>query len=99
MAEDFDWSLPGLNQRNFIALGNLLALRNGGQVEPAFVTCESQLQDENESSDDSDAGSIDTSRPCKISNSGHRGLKKSFWTAWQNWPPMKRAADPLLARA
>jgi hypothetical protein len=78
MAEDFDWSLPGLNQRHFIALGNLLALRNGGQVEPAFVPGKSQPQDNGESSDDSDTGSIDTSRPCKISNSGHDALKKKF---------------------
>ena len=37
MADRFDWSLPGLNKHHFIAFANLLALQNGGQVEPASL--------------------------------------------------------------
>lgn len=74
--DDFSWSLPGLNQRQFIALANLLALRSGGQVEPAFV--HDRDQDEDELNDNDDASSIDTSQPCQISNSGFNNLRTKF---------------------
>jgi hypothetical protein len=45
MAEDFIWSLRGPNKHHFTAFGNLLALRNGGQVEPASL-CEELLSKE-----------------------------------------------------
>ncbi|KAF8848410.1 hypothetical protein BDZ45DRAFT_810815 [Acephala macrosclerotiorum] len=76
MAEDFIWSLPGLNRHHFTAFGNLLALRNGGQVEPASLR--EKLLSGEQSDDDSDSGSIDTSRAQPISKSGHDALKRKF---------------------
>jgi hypothetical protein len=76
MAEHFDWSLPRLDKRHFTAFANLLALRNGGQVEPASL--HDDMLHEDESSDDGDAVSIDTSRPHRISDSGHNRLKRKF---------------------
>jgi hypothetical protein len=76
MAKSFSWSLEGLDIHQFTAFGNLLALRNGGQVEPASLGNEALLQDE--SDNDSDAESIDTSRPQQISDSGHDNLKRKF---------------------
>jgi hypothetical protein len=61
MAEDFVWSRQGLNKHRFTAFGNLLALRNGGQVEPASLR--EELLSEEQSDDDSDSGNVDTSRP------------------------------------
>ncbi|KAF2806940.1 uncharacterized protein BDZ99DRAFT_573630 [Mytilinidion resinicola] len=37
MSETFDWSFPGLDKAHFTALANLLSLRNGGQVEEAWL--------------------------------------------------------------
>lgn len=76
MSETFSWSLPGLNRRHFTAFANLLALRNGGQVEPASLRGE--LSDHENLEDASDASSIDKSRPQRISNSGYNGLKMKF---------------------
>jgi hypothetical protein len=72
MAGQFHWSFPGLDQRSFTAFANLLALRNGGQIE-ILSPCD-VIQDE----DGSDEGSVDTSRPNQISDSGHNKLKKRF---------------------
>ncbi|KAM3151938.1 hypothetical protein ABEW05_007674 [Botrytis cinerea] len=76
MAQDFNWNLQGLNKLEFTAYANLLALRNGGQVEP--ISLGTELSDENESTTDSDAISIDTSYPNQISDSGYHQLKKKF---------------------
>ncbi|KAF7943452.1 hypothetical protein EAE96_011378 [Botrytis aclada] len=76
MTQDFNWNLPGLNQREFTAYANLLALRNDGQVEP--VSLGTELSDENESTTDSDTISINTSHSNLISDSGHHQLKTKF---------------------
>ncbi|KAM0161986.1 hypothetical protein ACHAPG_002003 [Botrytis cinerea] len=76
MAQDFNWNLQGLNKLEFTAYANLLALRNGGQVEP--ISLSTELSDENESTTDSDAISIDTSYPNQISDSGYHQLKTKF---------------------
>ncbi|KAM0134264.1 hypothetical protein ACHAP3_005577 [Botrytis cinerea] len=76
MAQDFNWNLQGLNKLEFTAYANLLALRNGGQVEP--ISLGTELSDENESTTDSDAISIDTSYPNQISDSGYHQLKTKF---------------------
>lgn len=76
MAQDFNWNLPGLNRHRFTAYANLLALRNGGQVEIASLGTE--MLDKDESNDDSDAFSNDTSHPHRISDSGHHHLKSKF---------------------
>ena len=76
MAEDFVWSLQGLNEHHFTAFGNLLALRNGGQVEPASLR--EELLSVEKSDNDSDSGSDDTNRPQPISQSGHNALKREF---------------------
>ncbi|KAH8596150.1 hypothetical protein B0O99DRAFT_686195 [Bisporella sp. PMI_857] len=74
MTETFNWNLPGLDKRLFAALANLLALRNGSQIELATIP-----QDDPEGSDsddESDSGSIDTSQPQCISKSRNSRLKK-----------------------
>jgi hypothetical protein len=76
MAEDFVWSLQGLNKHHFTTFGNLLVLRDGGQVEPASLR--EELLSEELSDDESDSGSIDTNRPLPISQSGHDALKRKF---------------------
>jgi hypothetical protein len=76
MAEDFVWSLQGLNKHHFMAFGNLLALCNGGQVEPASLR--EELLSEEQPDDDSDSGSVDTNRPQPISKPGHDALKRKF---------------------
>ena len=76
MPENFSWSLSGLNKQHFTAFANLPALRNGGQVEPASLRDE--LLDQDNLDDDSDAGSLDTNRPQKISDSGYDELKRKF---------------------
>lgn len=76
MSEHFDWTFPGLNKHHFIALANLLALRNQGQVEPISLYEESQNGDD--SSYDNETSSIDTSQACQISVSGHDKLKREF---------------------
>lgn len=76
MTDKFVWSLPGLNKHQFAAFGNLLALRNGGQVEPASLL--DDVLDGNESENGSEASSVDTDCPGQISNAGHRGLMKKF---------------------
>ncbi len=76
MAEKFVWSLPGLNKHQFAAFGNLLALRNGGQVEPASVP-EDDL-DGNESESASEASSLDTRSPAQLSNAVYCRLMMKF---------------------
>jgi hypothetical protein len=76
MTESFDWNLPGLDRPLFTALANLLALRNGGQVEPASLP-DDDLEG-NDSGEESDTGSIDTSRPQRISKSRHGRVKRKF---------------------
>lgn len=76
MAEAFVWNLPGLDRQQFTAFGNLLALQNGGKMEPASLCDEDLLH--GKSDNGSDARSIDTSSPQQISDSGNDGLKKKF---------------------
>lgn len=76
MAQSFDWNFPGLNRHHFTAYANLLALRNDGQVEP--ISLGNEILDEDKFDDDSDAISIDTSRPQQISDSGCDQLKMKF---------------------
>ncbi|KAH6671153.1 hypothetical protein B0J14DRAFT_618507 [Halenospora varia] len=67
MPETFTWAASGLKQNEFLALGNLLSLRNGGQIEPAsFVN---DLLD-NEPEECWETATIDTSIPTQIANSG-----------------------------
>jgi putative IMPACT (imprinted ancient) family translation regulator len=82
MAEDFVWSIQGHNKHHFTAFGNLLALRNGGQVEPASLR--EDLLSEEQSDDDSDSSSVDTNLPQSMAKSGYDALKKSFWIVWLN---------------
>jgi hypothetical protein len=76
MGERFDWNYPGLNKTHFNALGNLLSLRNGGQVEPAWLPDE--MLEEVPEEDDWDAASVDTRKAHQISDSGHNRLKRKF---------------------
>lgn len=79
MSGNFDWSYPGLNRHHFTAFGNLLALRNGGQVEQLELASFSEdLLPENQPEDGSETSSIDTSRADRISNAGHDVLKRKF---------------------
>jgi hypothetical protein len=106
MAEEFVWSRQGLNKHHFTAFGNLLALRNGGQVEPASLP--EELLPEEQSDESSDSGSIDTSRPQLISKSGHDALKRKFLDClaefaankkggqWVACSAMKEAEDSVI---
>jgi hypothetical protein len=76
MTDQFVWSLPGLNKHQFAAFGNLLALRSGGQVEPASMP--EDIVDGNESETISEASSVDTNCPGQISNAGHGRLTTKF---------------------
>jgi len=76
MADKFVWSLPGLDKYRFAAFGNLLALRNGGQVEPASLP--ENVLDGNESENGSETSSIDTDRPGQISRVSYRKLMRKF---------------------
>jgi hypothetical protein len=76
MADGFDWNIPGLNKHHFTAFANLLALRNGGQVE--LVSLGDGVHDENEPDDSSDTVSINTSSPHQISSSDNNRLKREF---------------------
>lgn len=96
MSEMFSWSLPGLNRRHLTAFANLLALRNGGQVEPASLRDE--LLDQDNLDDDSDGGSIDTSRPRRISDSGHDRLKRNFLDCLAEITANKKGESLLHAR-
>ncbi|KAE8382272.1 hypothetical protein BDV26DRAFT_15470 [Aspergillus bertholletiae] len=80
MSESFDWAFPGLNQHQFISSANLLALRNGGQVEPACSLYDSDDdKEENDNLNDaSDTGSVNTNHVQQISDSGHSKLKRKF---------------------
>ncbi|KAH8807743.1 hypothetical protein F5884DRAFT_881127 [Xylogone sp. PMI_703] len=74
MTDQFVWSLPSLNKHQFIAFGNLLALRNGGQVEPASSF--ENILDEDESEYDGETSSVHTDRPDYISSKSRSRLKK-----------------------
>ncbi|KAI9651661.1 MAG: hypothetical protein M1829_002576 [Trizodia sp. TS-e1964] len=76
MTEGFDWNLPGLDRPLFTALANLLALRNGGQVELASLPDEDL--EGNDSGEESNTGSIDTSRAQRISKSRYSRVKRKF---------------------
>ncbi|OGM40065.1 hypothetical protein ABOM_011281 [Aspergillus bombycis] len=90
MVEHFNWaSSPNLNQHHFISFANLLALRNGGQVEPAWslhdfedeeAREEEEEEEEEETNPDTagDANSVNTNQVQQISDSGHSRLKRKF---------------------
>jgi hypothetical protein len=76
MANNSIWLQPGLNQNQFIALTNLLSLRNNGQVEPTSIYEESDPDERTYDGDDSE--SIDTSVGQQLSGSGNDTLKRQF---------------------
>ncbi|KAL8676912.1 MAG: hypothetical protein Q9186_006609 [Xanthomendoza sp. 1 TL-2023] len=80
MSETFDWTYPGLNWHHFHSLANLLALRNGGQVEPSLLSDTSLLEEDCNLDDEGeeDAHSTDTRVAHRISDSGHGRLKQRF---------------------
>src|SRR5436190_14275156 len=69
MSNIFHWGLPDVDQGKFLALTDLLSLRNGGQLEPDF---------DEPTDDDSNVSDSDTARPERLSYSGHERLKKKF---------------------
>jgi hypothetical protein len=76
MANNSTWLQPGLDQNQFLALTNLLSLRNNGQVEPTLIYEESGSDERAYDNDDSE--SIDTSVGQQLSRSGNNTLKKQF---------------------
>lgn len=80
MNEQFTWTSPNLNQHHFITFANLLALRNGGQVEPASSPYDSEEKEEEEDNPNNtnDADSINTTQVHQISDSGNTKLKRKF---------------------
>ncbi|GMF81866.1 unnamed protein product [Aspergillus oryzae] len=80
MNEQFTWTSPNLNQHHFITFANLLALRNGGQVEPASSPHDSEEKEEEEDNPNNtnDADSINTTQVHQISDSGNTKLKRKF---------------------
>lgn len=76
MASNSIWGQPGLNQNQFVALTNLLSLRNNGQIEPTSTF--EALDPSRDSYDDDDSESIDTSVGQQISSSGNDTLKRHF---------------------
>jgi hypothetical protein len=76
MANNSIWLQPGLNQNQFVALTNLLSLRNNGQVEPTSIYEESDPDERTDDGDDSE--SIDTSVGQQLSGSGNDTLKRQF---------------------
>ena len=97
MADKFVWSLPGLNKHEFTAFGNLLALRNGGQVEPTSLP--EDVLDGDESENDSEASSIVTNRPGQISNAGHGGLKRKFLDCLAEFAANKKGGRSVACTA
>lgn len=97
MTDKFVWSLPGLNKHQFTAFGNLLALRNGGQVEPASLT--EDILDGNESENGSEASSIDTDCPGQISNAGHGGLMRKFLDCLAEFAANKKGGKSVTCTA
>ncbi|KAI9849140.1 MAG: hypothetical protein M1837_005370 [Sclerophora amabilis] len=77
MTECFDWNQNGLDEARFVALTNLLSLRNGGQMEtPELDQDEDPVE---EASDGEEAFSeADTEHPCALAESGHEELKTRF---------------------
>jgi hypothetical protein len=67
---------PGLNQNQFVALTNLLPLRNNGQVEPTSIYEEPDPDERTHDGDDSE--SIDTSFGQQLSGSGNDTLERQF---------------------
>ncbi|KNG83331.1 hypothetical protein ANOM_008385 [Aspergillus nomiae NRRL 13137] len=80
MAEQFNWTAPNLNQHHFISFANLLALRNGGQVEPAWSLHDSEEEerDEEDETNPDTASSVNTNQVQQISDSGYDKLKRKF---------------------
>jgi hypothetical protein len=76
MANNSIWLQPGLNQNQFVALTNLLSLRNNGQVEPTSIYEEPDPDERTHDGDDSE--SIDTSVGQQLSGSGNDTLKRQF---------------------
>ncbi|EPE30121.1 hypothetical protein GLAREA_12844 [Glarea lozoyensis ATCC 20868] len=76
MANNSIWQQPGLNQNQFVALTNLLSLRNNGQVEPTSIYEEPGLDEK--AHDGDDAESVDTSFAQQLFSSGNDTLKRQF---------------------
>jgi hypothetical protein len=76
MANNSIWLQPGLNQNQFVALTNLLSLRNNGQIEPTSIYEQSDSDERTYDGDDSE--SVDTSVGQQLSGSGNNTLKRQF---------------------
>lgn len=76
MSDNSIWTQPGLDQNQFIALTNLLSLRNNGQVEPTSTY--EEMDPDKQSYDGDDSDSIDTAVGQQLSVSGHDKLKRQF---------------------
>lgn len=76
MANKSIWLQPGLNQNQFVALTNLLSLRNSGQVESTSLYEEPDPDERIDNGDDSN--SIDTTVGQQLSSSGNDRLKRQF---------------------
>jgi len=90
MTEKFHWGLSGLNKPRFVALTNLLSLRNGGQLEPVDDPL-NEVPDQ-DGADNASTSTGDTNRPDILSPSGYDDLKRCFLDGFAELVACEKAA-------